>query len=307
MAPDPKTGSMVTADSIDGGGIRGIIPAVFLAFLESKLQVSFYILFSMGTGELDGPNSRIADYFDVVAGTSTGGLLATMIIAPNKENRPMFAAENIVEFYLEHYPILFMVATVITHNLLKALTNLFGPKYNGKYIGILLKKELGDLTIKDTLTNVVIPAFDIKRLQPTLIAISHISSGVLTEDSEYMEMDSKKMLVLSLGTGIAKKAEKYNAVAAAGWGLLGWVYKKGNTSLLDAYGDASSDVVDIHISTLFQSLHRKKNYFRIQDDTLRGDAASLDIATPDNLQALVEIAKRRLKQPISRVNLARDR
>ncbi|KAG8367066.1 hypothetical protein BUALT_Bualt16G0033900 [Buddleja alternifolia] len=181
MAPDPKTGSMVTADSIDGGGIRGIIPAVFLAFLESKLQ------------ELDGPNSRIADYFDVVAGTSTGGLLATMIIAPNKENRPMFAAENIVEFYLEHYPILFMVA-----------------------------------------------------------------------NSEYMEMDSKKMLVLSLGTGIAKKAEKYNAVAAAGWGLLGWMYKKGNTPLLDAYGDASSDVVDIHISTLFQSLHRKKNYLRIQ-------------------------------------------
>lgn len=39
MAPDPKNGSLVTILSIDGGGIRGIIPATFLAFLESKLQV----------------------------------------------------------------------------------------------------------------------------------------------------------------------------------------------------------------------------------------------------------------------------
>lgn len=39
MAPDPKKGSMVTVLSIDGGGIRGILPATFLEFLESKLQV----------------------------------------------------------------------------------------------------------------------------------------------------------------------------------------------------------------------------------------------------------------------------
>lgn len=77
-------------------------------------------------------------------------------------------------------------------------------------------------------------------------------------------LDSSKILVLSLGTGIPKEAEKYNAEAAAKWGLLGWVYKRGNTPLLDVFGDASSDMVDIHVSTLFQSLHTQKNYLRIQ-------------------------------------------
>ena len=39
-AADGSTrGKMVTVLSIDGGGIKGIIPGTILAFLESKLQV----------------------------------------------------------------------------------------------------------------------------------------------------------------------------------------------------------------------------------------------------------------------------
>lgn len=101
----------------------------------------------------------------------------------------------------------------------------------------------------------------------TLIAISQISNGILAGDSEYVDMeplDSTRVLVLSLGTGIAKHEKKYTAEAAARWGLLGWVYKRGSTPLMDVFGDASSDMVDIHVSTLFQSMHTKKNYLRIQ-------------------------------------------
>jgi len=37
--PSPSLGNLVTVLSIDGGGVRGIIPATILAFLESKLQL----------------------------------------------------------------------------------------------------------------------------------------------------------------------------------------------------------------------------------------------------------------------------
>ena len=42
-SPLPSYGNIVTVLSIDGGGVRGIIPGTILAFLEEKLQVSSHI------------------------------------------------------------------------------------------------------------------------------------------------------------------------------------------------------------------------------------------------------------------------
>lgn len=57
--------------------------------------------------ELDGPDARIADYFDVIAGTSTGALVTSMLATPDEKNRPLFAAKDITDFYLENGPKIF--------------------------------------------------------------------------------------------------------------------------------------------------------------------------------------------------------
>ncbi|KAG6674753.1 hypothetical protein I3842_15G060800 [Carya illinoinensis] len=158
QAQHPTYRNLITILSIDGGGIRGIIPATILAFLESQLQ------------ELDGEEARLADYFDVIAGTSTGGLVTAMLATPNENNRPLFAAKDIKPFYLQHGPRIFPQKSGLFGAIGAIFRSLIGPKYNGKYLHGVLKEKLGETRLDSTLTNIVIPTFDIKHLQPTIFS-----------------------------------------------------------------------------------------------------------------------------------------
>lgn len=81
---------VITVLSIDGGGVRGIIPSIVLSRLESVLQ------------ELENnPEVRIADYFEFIAGTSTGGLITAMLTAPaDDKKRPFFFLRKKLLIYI---------------------------------------------------------------------------------------------------------------------------------------------------------------------------------------------------------------
>ncbi|XP_025651203.2 patatin-like protein 2, partial [Arachis hypogaea] len=150
--PPPSVGKLLTVLSIDGGGIKGLIPAVVLQFLEGELK------------KLDGEQARIADYFDVVAGTSTGGLIAAMLGAPDanaNNSRPKYNTDDIKNFYIDDGPKIFPP---------NAPTPNSGPIYDGKCLHKILKEELGSIRLVQALTNLVIPTFDVLRLRPTIFS-----------------------------------------------------------------------------------------------------------------------------------------
>ncbi|KAL8199356.1 hypothetical protein R6Q57_012924 [Mikania cordata] len=350
--------TVVTVLSLDGGGVRGIIQATILSFLEFKLQ------------EIDGPAARIADYFDVIAGTSTGGLMATMLTVPGDDNRPLYTANDIKEFYFYHAPKIFPQVSRIEflNNVASFFGEVLGPKYDGDYLRSIAKEILQGRTLNQTLTDVIIPTFDIKRLQPvifttddakefiwknallsdvaistsaaptyfpphyfetidvdgtsrrfdlidggvaannpTQVAITHVTKEILMGNHKFSDIEpvevARRMLVVSLGSGINKRSERYNARKASRWGLLNWVFDNGSSPLFNIYSDASSDMVDIHVTTLFQSLNAQTNYLRIQEDDLLGDTASVDIATEENMKALEDVGRKLLNEKVSRVDL----
>ncbi|CAL4983990.1 unnamed protein product [Urochloa decumbens] len=154
--PPPRLGERITVLSIDGGGIRGLIPSVVLASLEQELQ------------NLDGKNARIADYFDVIAGTSTGALIAAMLVTPDKSkgtDRPR-SAEEIKKLYLEIGPKIFPPMNPVR----KLARMLRGPIYDHKFLHEKIRDITGDLRLDQTLTKILVPAFDVRRLFPRILS-----------------------------------------------------------------------------------------------------------------------------------------
>jgi len=54
--------------------------------------------------------------------------------------------------------------------LAKVMRSLGGPKYDGKYLHQVVREKLGEIRLHETLTNIVVPTFDIKTLQPIIFS-----------------------------------------------------------------------------------------------------------------------------------------
>src|SRR5438067_10935122 len=75
--------------AVDGGGIRGLIPALILAKIEDQTK------------------QRISDMFDLVAGTSTGGILALGLTKPGADGKAEKSAQDVARLYEEAGPTIF--------------------------------------------------------------------------------------------------------------------------------------------------------------------------------------------------------
>lgn len=101
----------------------------------------------------------------------------------------------------------------------------------------------------------------------TLVAIGEVTKEVIKENADFFAIkpvDYRRFLVISLGTGAPKAEMKYTAKEAAEWGMLDWLTSGGSTPIIDVYSQASSDMVDFHLSVIFKALHCQQNYLRIQ-------------------------------------------
>ena len=137
--------------SIDGGGIRGILPGQILVDVEKKLK------------EKSGnPKARIADYVDLIAGTSTGGIITCALLCPdmNAPSCPQYSAEQIVGLYVDNGQTIFNAD--LFHRIV-SLGGVLDEKYESDGIESVLERYFGEVKLSDLLRPCLVTSFDIKR------------------------------------------------------------------------------------------------------------------------------------------------
>lgn len=117
--------------SIDGGGIKGAFPASFLAQVEQNIQGSIW------------------EYFDLIAGTSTGGIIALALGLG-------IPAADVLGFYSKHGPIIFPQG--FARKTALGVKHFFWAKYDSHPLRVALEATLGTALMGDAKTRLMIPS-----------------------------------------------------------------------------------------------------------------------------------------------------
>ncbi|WP_435655954.1 CBASS cGAMP-activated phospholipase [Brucella pituitosa] len=135
--------------SIDGGGIRGVFPAAYLAEIESRF--------------LGGQS--IANHFDMISGTSTGGIIALGLSSG-------MTAAQVLQVYTERGHLIFP-APKGPRRLAQMLRFLLKPKHDQTVLKSELLRIFGDKLINYARTRLVVPSFEGIHGEPFIYKTPH--------------------------------------------------------------------------------------------------------------------------------------
>ena len=314
--------------SIDGGGIRGVFPAMFLSKLEARLK------------ETGNEKTQIFQHFDLICGTSTGGIIAIALALG-------IPAHDIYKLYLDNASNIFgckkgffgqlKYAAHERNQLEELIQNKFKEKFNGT-----------DPRLKDCKTAVCIPIYDLLLGKPSVLKSNYhpkfsrdyhipayqaalataaaptffnpysgsytdlngieipfsnkVDGGVMANNPTLLGIVEaqaafyqplENLRVLSLGTGHQKFTD---GKERSKWGLWYWIKQDGKTRLIDLFMQGQSQQVQNLISLLQNGIDGEKRgnpvfmYQRIETELDETLKIELDETDPNKLKKLAEKA-----------------
>lgn len=313
--------------AIDGGGIRGIIPAFLLSALERETGL------------------RTADMFDLMVGTSTGAILAAgLCVADDTGKRPRYTAKNLLQIYEKRGREIFTrpaesSLSVVSwfQEAIHFLADALEETHDHAPLQEILEKYFADSLLSQSLKDIVVTSYDIERRTTYFFKSSraktnkgrdHLLRDVLraaTAGPTYFEPavvrsrasnSIRRVLVdggvfasnpamcgyveaittfkqaadniLLLSLGTGIATPSLRYRDAKDWGILGWA-----PHLTGVMMDGNSDAVHYHLSHLLSDTEEgaATRYYRF-DGELEDEYADLDNASQKNIRGLKRAAKR---------------
>jgi patatin-like phospholipase/acyl hydrolase len=314
--------------AVDGGGIRGLIPAFILAAIEEQ------------TGH------PIHESFDLIAGTSTGGIIALGLTKPNASGGADKSARDLIRLYEDEGRKIFPTSFLQGLH----LGAIRGSKYTASGVEGALTHHFGDARLKDALIPVMVPAYDIEkqttiffkskkaRAQPdadflmrdiaraTSAAPTYftpvklptsdrlnyyalVDGGVVAANpamcayAEAVRMCAEagtppeQIFMVSLGTGEQRRT--FGFEKACEWGQLEWAQP-----IIDIVLQGSNATVDYQLQYLLEPGGDHPTYFRFQLP-LSSDTGDMDDASDANQKRLIDLVQNYLTLSETRDKLKR--
>lgn len=314
--------------SLDGGGVRGLIPAEILVAIEQKIRDK--------TGD---PKARLIDYFDLFAGTSVGGILTCLYLCPDlgDPTQPRCSAVEARDFFYKNSQHIF--SQPLSHAI-KNFWGMLNEKYSHRKLEVMIADFFGDLKLSQLLKHCLITTYDIERRKthffaqhdsctqsecdyyirdviratsaaPTFFEVSRIASltreiytcvdgGVFANNPAlcaYAEARSKlpgrptakEMVILSLGTGDVKKGYPYDE--AKDWGKFEWLLP-----LFDVIMTGVAETVDYQMKQIYDAIEAPEQYLRINPTLTSKNMLPIDDCSAENLQAIQRLGRQQVQE-----------
>lgn len=306
----------VTILSIDGGGVRGLIPALIVEDIVRRVR---FLRYRVGLS----PSVEPHDLFDIFAGTSTGALLTLGLTLPKP-----YSPTQIVEVYRRKSRVIFPVSRFSS---VLAMRQVFAEKYDHIPLEGVLLDLFGDCVLSQLRSNVIVAAYntddrgpfffkhyrsrtaenedfyvrDVARATtaaPTYFAPAQITSlagdtyslvdgGLVANNpalSAYVEArklyrDARRYIIVSIGTG--RSGRRFPHEVMKRWGYIDWVSPLHGVPVTAMMWDGQSESV----AHALKSLPRVE-YFRFNADLDRV-SEEMDDAREDNLHRVEALAQ----------------
>ena len=313
--------------SVDGGGIRGILPGTILMQLEKILQ------------KKDNSTRKIGDYFDMIAGTSTGGILACIYLMPGEDGKAKYSAQEAVDLYIKNGQ------TIFDRTILEKITSAGGiihEKYSHDALYELLTTYFGDETLNNFIKPSLITSYEITDRKsifftsadasddmynfkirdvaratsaaPTYFAPAHIESlsgqiftlvdgGMFANNPALCAYAEARKTNFSKILNDADKKDKPTAqdmiIVSLGTGSVKKQYHyddfehageiKWLEPVIDILMAGNSETVAYQLTQMYLTLadEFQKNYFRLEPG-LKEACSEMDEATPENINNLYQ-------------------
>lgn len=312
--------------SIDGGGIRGILPGTILNYIETELQ-----------RRTNNPNTRLADHFDLIAGTSTGGILTCTYLIVDENGQTKYSAADALNIYLERGGDIFNLPFS------RKLWSLFGirrPKYSVDSLESALHDYFGESMTADLKRPCIITSYDIRDRKsvffnkvdginnpvrnykvrdvaratsaaPTYFKPARIKSaidaplvlvdgGVFANNPAlcaYAEARTLDFAKQDTPSEIAFPSAEDMFLLSLGTGTeqqpyyydsaKNWGMLKWIQPIIDIMMSGNSETVDYQLKQMFKAVKHEDCYHRIQP-SLHNAKSQMDDVSPQNLKALHE-------------------